>query len=100
MNAYELLCDRLDDCAAIGGACDVCSYSDEGCDLSTLLSAAAEVIEGYLYPESSGAFDCEEVIENCTVEIWRNSVTGEQSVGWYRGTKEDVTRIESQGSES
>ena len=29
-------------------------------------------------------FDECEVIENCTVEIWRNSITGEESVGWYR----------------
>ena len=24
------------------------------------------------------------VYPNCTVEVWRNSVTGEVSVGWYR----------------
>ena len=29
-------------------------------------------------------FDECEVVENCTVEILRNSVTGETSVGWYR----------------
>ena len=33
-------------------------------------------------------FDECEVIENCTVEIWRNSITGEESVGWYRNNKE------------
>ena len=27
-------------------------------------------------------FDEEEVHENCTVVIWRNSETGEQSIGW------------------
>lgn len=28
--------------------------------------------------------DGDEVIENCTIQIWRNSVTGDESVGWYR----------------
>ena len=28
-------------------------------------------------------FDQEEVHENCTVVIWRNSVTGDESVGWW-----------------
>ena len=28
-------------------------------------------------------FDVEEVYPNCTVQIWRNSVTGETSVGWW-----------------
>lgn len=29
-------------------------------------------------------FDKEEIIENCTVQILKNSVTGEVSVGWWR----------------
>jgi hypothetical protein len=28
-------------------------------------------------------FDEREVHENCTVEIWKNSATGEISIGWY-----------------
>lgn len=28
-------------------------------------------------------FDQEEIHENCTVIIWRNSITGEESIGWY-----------------
>ena len=28
-------------------------------------------------------FDEEEIHENCTVQILRNSITGETSVGWY-----------------
>lgn len=28
-------------------------------------------------------FDVEEVHHNCTVQILRNSVTGEQSIGWW-----------------
>lgn len=28
-------------------------------------------------------FDEEEVHPNCTVQVWRNSVTGEESWGWW-----------------
>lgn len=35
-------------------------------------------------------FDQEEIIENCTVQILTNTVTGETSVGWWHGRKEDV----------
>ena len=33
---------------------------------------------------SINMFDIEEIIPNCTVQIWKNSVTGEISVGWFR----------------
>ncbi len=33
-------------------------------------------------------FDQREVHHNCTVEILKNSITGEISVGWYRGEEE------------
>ena len=38
-------------------------------------------------------FDREEIIENCTVQIRTNTVTGERSVGWWRGTKNDMPRL-------
>lgn len=31
----------------------------------------------------SNVYDECEIHENCTVEIWRNSDTGEVSIGWY-----------------
>lgn len=33
-------------------------------------------------------FDEEEIHENCTVQIWRNSKTGEESVGWWENGKD------------
>lgn len=33
--------------------------------------------------DSASIYDQEEVHENCTVVIWRNSVTGDESVGWW-----------------
>lgn len=32
---------------------------------------------------TSGMFDIEELHENCTVQILRNSYTGEMSLGWW-----------------
>lgn len=28
-------------------------------------------------------YDIEEVHPNCTVQVWRNSQTGEESIGWW-----------------
>lgn len=36
-----------------------------------------ETIETNLYDKCK-------IITNCTIEIWTNSVTGEESVGWYK----------------
>ena len=29
-------------------------------------------------------YDEEEIYHNCTVQIWRNSVTGEGPIGWWK----------------
>ena len=42
----------------------------------------------------TGLYDREEIIEGCTVQILTNTVTGEQSVGWWRGTADDMPRFE------
>ena len=36
------------------------------------------------------AYDVEEIHPNCTVQIWKNSVTGEESVGWWENVPEDT----------
>ena len=36
-----------------------------------------EIIETSVYDKCK-------IITNCTVEIWTNSITGEQSIGWYK----------------
>lgn len=43
--------------------------------------------------DSIGVYDKEEIIENCTVQILTNTVTGEVSVGWWRGSAEDMPRL-------
>lgn len=32
---------------------------------------------------ATNIYDQEEVHENCTVQIWKNSQTGEVSIGWW-----------------
>ena len=34
-------------------------------------------------------FDIEEIYEGCTVQVLRNSKTGEVSIGWWEGTAKD-----------
>ena len=39
-------------------------------------------------------YDQREIIEGCTVEIMTNTLTGETSVGWWRGGVEDSPGME------
>ena len=34
-------------------------------------------------PTETNIYDEEEIHENCTVQVLRNSITGEESVGWW-----------------
>ena len=43
-------------------------------------------------------YDQCEVIEGCTVEILTNTLTGETSVGWWRGGVEDRPGMEESGN--
>ena len=35
-------------------------------------------------------FDIEEIYPNCTVQVLKNSVTGEISVGWWKNEEDDI----------
>lgn len=35
-------------------------------------------------------FDECEIIENCTVEIWHNSITDEYSIGWWQNDSDNT----------
>ena len=37
----------------------------------------------------TNVFDIEEIHKNCTVVIWKNSITGEESIGWWENTNEE-----------
>ncbi len=38
--------------------------------------------------DSVSIFDEEEIYTNCTVQILRNSVTGDVSIGWWKNEEE------------
>ncbi len=74
-------------------ACEICKWPSEykdpdemfndKCD-SCPVAAAMEGDEETV----TGIFDEEELIPNCTIQIWRNSQTGDVSVGWMREGEE------------
>ena len=37
----------------------------------------------------TGVYDVEEIYEDCTVQILRNSITGRTSIGWWENTPEE-----------
>ena len=39
---------------------------------------------------SLNVYDEEEIYENCTVQVLRNSITGDVSVGWWQDEPEEV----------
>ena len=90
MTDYTEMVKRLRACA--GGECrHYLRIGDEPC-IAPLLREAADAIERLaaaveFLPQTldveAAVFDEEEVHENVTVVIWRNSVTGEESIGWY-----------------
>ena len=49
---------------------------------AALLQTASD--EDDMMVESFGVYNEEEIHENCTVQVWRNTVTGETSVGWWQ----------------
>lgn len=50
----------------------------EGLDAATVIIKALRDS-----PIETNVYDSEEIIHNCTVQILRNSTTGEVSVGWW-----------------
>ena len=49
---------------------------------AALLQTASD--EDDVMLDSIGVYNEEEIHENCTVQVWRNTVTGETSVGWWQ----------------
>lgn len=79
---YEDIVDRLLTCVVMSD-CEQCEYKKDGCSYDFLCMEAAKALTGFIRPESSGWYDLEEIHKNCTVEVWKSSLTGEVSIGWY-----------------
>ena len=52
--------------------------------LVTAALIQTESDEDDMMVDSIGVYNEEEIHENCTVQVWRNTVTGETSVGWWQ----------------
>lgn len=50
--------------------------------VSAILTVGSEEDDFML--DEINMFDDEEIHENCTVQIWKNTTTGENSVGWWQ----------------
>lgn len=66
-----------------GNHLQLAHWLEELVDLRELLNALVTT-ENNCTKVETNIFDKEETIENCTVQILENSVTGEMSVGWWR----------------
>ena len=53
------------------------------------VKASAAIMELLHDRVSTNIFDEEETHTNCTVQVLRNSVTGEVSVGWFRNKEQE-----------
>ena len=63
----------------------VCSWwESDGCCPDDFCSNAKPMPEEDEFFDATGYYDEVEEIPNCTVQILRNSATGETSVGWWR----------------
>lgn len=45
------------------------------------------IANGQIISVEPNIYDQEEIHENCTVQILRNSITGETSFGWWENTE-------------
>lgn len=59
-------------------------------DLPDRLTQAANALENARNGVESNLYDQEEVHDNCTVQILRNSYTGKISIGWYENKREEI----------
>ena len=82
MTDYSELVKRLRACAALTRSSELFL---EAADAIEALCAGAD--DGFTV--ETNLYDQEEVHEGCTVIIWKNSVTGEESIGWYENERKE-----------
>ena len=82
MTLSEAVKTIRDYCSNMG--CEDCEYGlhDEEFD-DWLCELSLYTPHDWRIPPEANIYDEEEVHENCTVQILRNSITGETSIGWW-----------------
>lgn len=86
LRSHSLCLTYADDCSKCNEELpELCRTERE------LFKAAADMLEadGRKAIETN-IFDSEEIHHNCTVQILHNSVTGEQSIGWWHENEPPV----------
>ena len=67
--------------------CKNCVFSEDG-NFWKMCGLMRHDPSDWKDPPETNIYDVEEIHENCTVQILKNSVTGETSVGWWENGKE------------
>ena len=77
--------------------CAVCGFDDDEIEYTVLCSFFKDRSRFIEIPcnkinatVESNIYDEEEVYYDCTVQVLRNSITGETSVGWFRNDEPPV----------
>lgn len=86
MTDYSELVKRLRACAVLTTSTELIREAADAIEALCAGEAGAFAVETNLYNE-------EEIHEDCTVVIWKNSVTGEESIGWYENNKEEYKNV-------
>lgn len=73
--------------------CNQCIHF-EVCGEPTIIYGLRSGCSHFKSKEELNLYDKCEIIEGCTVEVLTNTVTGETSVGWWRGGVEDRPGME------
>ena len=73
----------IKDYCAKTDTCTNCQFAKAGTVFPILCGLMRNAPEDWKDPPETNLYDIEEIHENCTVQILRNSVTGETSIGWW-----------------
>lgn len=85
IRTIKLFCS-MTDCES-----DKCPYSAEDFESDGVpCSLMRSTPNLWTIPTETNLYDVEEIHENCTVQILRNSLTGEESVGWWENEVEKI----------
>ena len=71
--------------------CDNCKYDGREICLCTFCSEYDKLEPQEEQIDSIGIYDVVEEYPNATVQILRNSITGEESIGWFNNDDPPVT---------
>ena len=69
--------------------CKITGISNDECHLGRPPNCPLSVLPDYTALVEPGIYDEEELHNDCTVQVLRNSITGHTSVGWWENERGD-----------